>query len=347
MFLKIRNKVENEIRKYITAIDTIYTLHKISPVLSKYIKDFVLRNGKRIRPTLFVIGYQGFSSKMLPGLYRSAASLELLHDFMLVHDDVIDKSETRRGKPSMHTMLNRYLDKYKNIKFSGEDLSIVIGDVMYAMSLNAFLSVNQDCDAKEKALKILIDAAMYTGSGEFIELISGIKNVKEITKKDIYKIYDLKTAYYTFSAPLMMGAILAKADKKEIDKLFKYGIYLGRAFQIKDDILDMFGEEKRIGKSTFTDLKEAKKTIIIWHTYKKSAAKDKKIIEKTLAKKNASNQDLNRIRQIAIASGALECSKIEISFFMKKAKELISSSKMKPQYKNLLKGYCEEILRLS
>jgi len=346
MFLKIKNKVEKELKVYIRDVEKLYSLHRISPVLFKHIKDFVLRDGKRIRPVLFIVGFQGFSSKILPGIYKSAISCELMHDFMLIHDDVIDKSETRRGKPSMHAMLNKYLINKKPAKFNGEDLSIVAGDVMFALSLRTFLSVKQNYKEKEKALKILLDAAMYTGTGEFVELLSGIKNVGEISKKDIYKIYDLKTAYYTFSAPLMMGAILAKANPKEIDKLFKYGIYLGRAFQIKDDVLDMFAEEEKIGKSTLTDLKEAKKTIPIWYAYKRSDNCDRRFIEKILSKENAEKKDLEKIREIAARTGALDCSKTEISFFLNKAKEIISSSKMKPQYKNLLKGYCEQILSL-
>ncbi|MDD4182466.1 MAG: polyprenyl synthetase family protein [Candidatus Omnitrophica bacterium] len=346
MFLKIKNKIEKELKNYIRDIEKSYSLRKISPLLFNHIEDFTLRRGKRIRPVLFIVGFRGFSNKIPPGLYKSAISCELLHDFMLIHDDVIDKSETRRGKPSMHAMLNAYLSSKKRAKFNGEDLSIVVGDVIFALSLHTFLSIKQNYREKERALRILLDAAMYTGSGEFIELLSGIKSVGEINKKDIYKIYDLKTAYYTFSAPLMMGAVLAKAEKKEIDKLFKYGIYLGRAFQIKDDILDMFAEEDQIGKSTLTDLKEAKKTIPIWYAYKNSDNKDRKFIEKILSKDNANKNDLKKIREITVNTGALNCSKTEISFFLNKAKEAISSSRMKIQYKNLLKGYCEQILSL-
>lgn len=344
MFLKIKNKIEKELKNYLRDVEKFYSLRKISPLLANHIKDFAVRSGKRIRPVLFVVGFRGFSEKDLPGLYKSAISCELLHDFMLIHDDVIDKSKTRRGKPSMHEMLNKYLSGRKHAKFNGGDLSIVAGDVVFALSLHAFLSVKQNYRQKEEALRILLDAAMYTGSGEFIELLSGIKGVGEISKKEIYKIYDLKTAYYTFSAPLMMGAVLAKADKKEVNKLFKYGIYLGRAFQIKDDLLDMFAEENQIGKSTLTDLKEAKKTIPIWYAYKNSSGAQRRFIERILSKDNADKADLKKIREITVSTGALDCSKTEISFFLNKAKEIISSSRMRPQYKNLLKQYCEQIL---
>jgi geranylgeranyl diphosphate synthase type I len=216
----------------------------------------VLREGKRIRPLLFLTGYSGFTNKPAPGLYTSALSFELLHDFMLIHDDIIDKSDTRRGKPSMHALLNNYLKGTPNLKFSGEDLAIVLGDVIYAMAINAFLYIKEEKERKERALKKFVEAAMYTGSGEFIELIYGIKKLDKIKKEDIYKVYDFKTAYYSFASPLAIGAILAGAGKKQVDNIFKYGICLGRAFQIKDDIICMFDTEERTGKSSLTDLQE-------------------------------------------------------------------------------------------
>ncbi len=346
MILEIKNRVELEISNYIRNIDKLYSLKSISPVLFRNIKEFVSRKGKRIRPVLFVIGYLGFAKRVARGLYRSAVSLELLHDFMLVHDDIIDKSETRRGKPSMHTRLNRYLKGYKNLKFNGQDLTIVIGDVMYAMAIHAFLSVDEDKERKEMALKRLIEAAFYTGSGEFIELLSGAQDIDETTKEDIYKIYDLKTANYTFASPLTIGAVLAGGKKYDVDRLFKCGTYLGRAFQIKDDILGMFGKEAKTGKSTLTDLKEAKKTILIWYAYNRSDRKNKSIIKKILNKKNVDKMDLSRMQKIIIESGTLDYAKKEILKFIKRAQGIQQSFRMQPKYRKLLLAYSNQILSL-
>jgi geranylgeranyl pyrophosphate synthase len=101
----------------------------------------------------------------------------------------------------MHKMLNNYLARFKKLKFNGQDLAIVIGDVMYATAIHAFLSIREDMGNKERALKKFIEAAVYTGSGEFIELLCGTKAIERVTKEDVYKIYDYKTAYYTFSWP--------------------------------------------------------------------------------------------------------------------------------------------------
>jgi geranylgeranyl diphosphate synthase type I len=343
---KIRKKIDSELARFTCKMDKIYPLRKISPLLSKETKDFILRKGKRLRPILFVIGYLGFAKKPAPNLYRAAVSLELLHDFLIIHDDIIDKSDMRRGKPSMHKRLENYLSSHKNIKFDGQDLSLVVGDIMYAMAIHAFLSIKEDVARKERALKRFVEAAINTGAGEFAELLYGIKDIKDITKQDVYKIYDLKTAFYSFAAPLSTGAILAGANRVEAERLFKSGMCLGRAFQIKDDILGIFADEKKTGKSSLTDLQEGKKTILIWRAYNNSNMKDRLYIRRILSKGKVTRTDLLKIRKILAASGALDYAKKEISLFSKKAEAFLEPSVMRSKYKNLLRDYTKELLDL-
>ncbi|OGX46198.1 MAG: hypothetical protein A3G38_01735 [Omnitrophica WOR_2 bacterium RIFCSPLOWO2_12_FULL_51_8] len=340
----IKNRIEQELRRYIGSADKLYSLSKISPLLFKSIVNFILRKGKRARPILFVIGYLGFARKPAPGLYRSALSLELLHDFMLVHDDIIDKSSTRRGKPSMHEMFNQYLKGRRNIKFNGQDLTIIAGDVMYAMSIQAFLGIKENLRRKETALKRLIDAAMYTGSGEFIELLAGLKGIDKITREEIYQIYDYKTANYTFATPLSVGAGLAGAGKKQVEGLFKYGIYLGRAFQIKDDLLGMFGKEKETGKSILADLQEAKKTLLIWQAFRSPEGKYRAAIRAILSKKRIGQADLLKMRRVIAATGALDFARQEISRLVSASRMILAASGMRPAYKDLLERYTEDLL---
>ncbi|MCX5707021.1 MAG: polyprenyl synthetase family protein, partial [Candidatus Omnitrophica bacterium] len=297
-------------------------------------------------PILFCIGYLGFAKKAAPGLFRSAISLELLHDFLLVHDDIIDKSDTRRGKPSMHAMLNGYLAGRKNLKFSGQDLTIVIGDVMYAMAIDAFLSVKEELQRKESALRKLILAVLYTGSGEFIELLLGAKPIEQTTINDIYKIYDYKTANYTFASPLTMGAILAGAKKEEIKKLFEYGMCLGRAFQVKDDIIGTFSETADIGKSNITDIAEAKKTILIWHAYNHSDTTGRLAIKRVFSGKKVSKADLIKIRRVITNSGSLDYAKKEVQVLLNKSEQIIGSSKIRKTYRQTLIDFSRKILKV-
>ena len=332
---------------YIRGVDKLYALNSISPLLYQSIREFLFRKGKRVRPILFVIGYRGFSKGAAQGLYRTAISLELLHDFFLVHDDIIDKSLTRRGQPSMHQLLNKHLTQHKNLKFSGEDLAIVVGDVLYAMALDAFLAIKEDMLRKEAALQKLIQAALYTCSGEFIELTKGIAPIEKITKEDIYKIYDLKTANYTFVSPLSIGATLAGADKKQLDILYKYGIALGRAFQIKDDIIGIFSSESKIGKPNLTDLQEGKKTILIWQAYKNSGFKERHVIKDILSKKRVTRYDLDKIRSIIRSSGALQYTKNEVRRLLHQAKETMYDSTMASRWKNILESYTCNLLEVN
>ncbi|MFC1514854.1 polyprenyl synthetase family protein [Candidatus Omnitrophota bacterium] len=344
MFYSIKNRLDKGLRSFLTTLERKYTLASISPLLSKSIKDFVLRKGKRIRPILFTAGYLGFCKKPKPGLNQSALSIELLHDFMLIHDDIIDKSDTRRGKPSMHVLLNRHLKNRKGIKFNGQDLSIVVGDVIYAMAIEAFLSIQEEPRRKEKALRRFIQAAVFTGAGEFIELINGAKKLEKLTLEKIYKIYDYKTSYYTFATPLASGAILAGAPDREVERLSEFGMLLGRAFQIKDDILGMFGDEKKIGKSTLTDLQEGKKTYIIWHAFSRAKAAEKRYLKSVLTKKKVTRKDLLRVQTIARASGTLDSAAQKIQQLVNQADKLLRSSSMRPHYRKMLSTYSQKLL---
>ncbi|MFA4989699.1 MAG: polyprenyl synthetase family protein [Candidatus Omnitrophota bacterium] len=340
----MKNRIERELSLFIRDLNRNYSLNKLSPVLFSKIKEFLSRGGKRIRPILFCVGYLGFTKKAPPGLYRSALSLELLHDFMLVHDDIIDKSAMRRGKPAMHVLLNRYLKHAKNLKFKGNDLAIVIGDVIYALALDAFLEVRANPKRKELALRKLISAALYTGSGEFIELLLGTKPIEKITKKDIYKIYAYKTANYTFAAPLAMGAVLAGAKGSQIKKLFDYGMCLGCAFQIKDDISGIFDAKEKIGKSNLTDIKEAKRTLLIWYAYNHCDRKGKAAIKKVFAGEKTGKKELLKIRKVLTVTGSLDYARGEIKNLLLQSERVITALKMRKDYRKALINFSRKIL---
>jgi len=259
MLNEIKNRIDAQLRRYADGLEAEYGLRKISPVLSGHIREYILRPGKRLRSCLFVAGYLGYAKKPKPGIYRSAIAFEMLHNFMLIHDDIIDRSALRRGSPSMHKQLDRYLSRYHNLKFSGSDLGIVVADCIYAMAVEAFLSVRENPAHKEAAFRKFAQAAVFTGAGEFVEMLAGAQPIGKITARNIYAIYDLKTAHYTFCAPLAVGAILAGARQPQVPVLSIYGINLGRAFQINDDILDICAPQAQTGKSSLTDIKESKK----------------------------------------------------------------------------------------
>jgi geranylgeranyl diphosphate synthase, type I len=346
MMNKIKNKIDKTLERYVARLDDAYTLKKISPVLSRHIKEYLSRQGKRVRSSLFVLSYLGYTPRPRPGLYTSALSLELLHNFMLIHDDIIDRSALRRGKPAMHTMLDTLLAPYRNLKFTGSDLGIVIADVIYAMAIDAFLEIREAPRHKEAALKKFVEAAIFTGSGEFIEMLAGAKSIERISMQEIYKIYDLKTAYYTFCSPLTVGALLAGASPAQVAMLIDYGINVGRAFQINDDILDMFAPETETGKSSMTDIKESKKTVLIWYAYRKTDVNNRRVMQRIFDKSSIGTGDLETIRSIVQSSGGLDFARAQIRQLVSKALAVSSRLTMKPQYKKLLCSYPSHILHI-
>jgi len=344
MLLKIKNHLEIQLRNYARSVDKTYHLDRLSPSLSRHIKEFICRKGKRIRPLLFCLSYLGFSKKTPSGLYRGALSLELLHDFLLVHDDIIDKSCMRRNRPTMHTLLEHDFCQNKKTKFTGQDLAIVTGDIIYAMALDTFLSISENNLHKEAALKRLISTTIHTAGGEFIELILGNKPIEKVRLEDIYKIYDYKTANYTFASPLAIGATLAGAKTEQVKKIYAYGMLLGRAFQIKDDIIGSFGKESQTGKSNITDIVEAKRTLLIYYAFGHVNKKDRLVIKKIFNANKVRKSELAEIRRIITESGALDYAQKQIKNLYSKANSQIKGLKLKKNYLQALNNFSREIL---
>lgn len=344
MLNEIKNKVDAELRAYAAGLEPAYGLHRISPLLSSHIREYVLRPGKRVRSCLFVAAYLGYARAPRPGLYRTALAFEMLHNFMLIHDDIIDRSALRRGAPSMHAQLDRYLTRYRNLKFTGSDLGIVVADCIYAMAIEAFLAVRENPKHKEAALRKFTEAAVFTGAGEFVEMLAGARPIGNIALRDIYAIYDLKTAYYTFCAPLVVGSILAGAPQSQISLLTGYGIDLGRAFQINDDILDMCAPESQTGKTSLTDIKESKKTLLIWHAYRNAGAKDRRMMQRIFDKPAPGRKDMEKIRSVVNATGSVAFGRGKIRSLVRHAASSVSRLTMKKPYKELLSNLPSRIL---
>ncbi len=345
IILNIQSKIEKELSEFIKSIKNKFSDKKTTSVLFDSIENFLLRKGKRFRPTFFILSYLGFSKKPQRNLYTTAIAFELLHDFLLVHDDIIDKSSLRRGQPSMHKIFEKAFKNKLNKRFDGSDLAIVSGDILYAIAIDSFFSINETAWNKEKAFKKFIESAIWTELGEFQELIYTLKSIDNITQSDIYQIYTMKTAYYSCAYPLSIGAILAGADKKQEEILFDCGISFGKAFQIKDDIIGIFGKENDTGKSSFTDLKEDKKTILIWFAYNNASKMQKEEIKQILSKgKNITYNDLLKMREILINTGAFKYAKNQINLLLKNLEKKLKLLSMKAEYKNIILDYFREIL---
>lgn len=338
MLSGMRIQIDKSLSLFLDKVKAEYNFHLIDPLLYESIKDFVLREGKRIRPILLICSYKGYSQKrgrMEPSIYYVSTCIELLHNFMLIHDDIIDRSNLRRGKPTMHRLLMK-IARGPNQDRLGQDLAIVAGDIVYALAIDAFLSIKEDPARKERALKYFVQTAVFTAMGEFIDTLHSVKKVKEVSEKDILLNYALKTARYTFDCPLVVGAILAGAPSRDIKGLAQFGLSIGEAFQIQDDIIGIFDSEKNIGKSILSDLTESKKTILVSHAYRHLSAAQKKEFLSFFQKSENTYADLLALRKIFIKAGSLAYSFQEIEKRLITAKVILQKLRMRTKYRYLI-----------
>ena len=349
-----RERIDQSLALFLKRIKRDYTMHLVPRILYESIREFVLREGKRLRPTLLVFSYKGYCPprhRISPSIHYVSVCIELLHAFMLVHDDIIDRSDLRRGKPTMHRLLARAL-KTRDQERLGQDLAIVAGDIIYALAIDAFLSVREDPRRKEAALKYFIQTAVFTAMGEFIDTVHGIDRTVHIREKDVWLNYTLKTARYTFDCPLVVGAILAGAPKKDIKRLSRFGLLMGQAFQIQDDMIGIFGSERKIGKSVLSDIAESKKTILVCHAAGHLNGKKRKEFFARFYKSRKTHADLLTFQKIFLETKSLHYSLREIEKRLVSAKKILAVLSIKPSYlrlieETLLKLYqpCREIAR--
>ncbi len=239
------------------------------------IAAYLSRGGKGIRPALCIAtcrAFGGTTEKALP----SAAALELLHNAFLVHDDIEDGSEYRRDRPTLHRQV-------------GIPLAVNAGDAMNAMSLRV-LKQNLRLLGPELTWRIFdeFDHMMIeTIEGQAMELGWIRDNDCRITEDDYLLLVLKKTCWYSFIHPCRIGALISERDDLDIEGFNRFGYYLGTAFQIQDDVLNLVGERGKYGKEIGGDILEGKRTLMLAHVLKSCAEPERDRLKAFFAKPRA------------------------------------------------------------
>lgn len=297
--------------------------------------DALLRHtagGKRIRACLVSLGYGLFS-----GLYEGAdvlapsLSYELFQTGILAHDDIIDNSDYRRFKPSMHKDLGNGHD--------GVSKSICVGDFGIVSAVEILKMCDFPDSVKLRAISHQNKVFSATIAGELKDIeFSYADNVHE---QDILDMYRLKTAQYTVSGPLVLGAILASASDNDIKTLSAFGDAVGISFQIRDDILGIFGDEAKVGKSITSDMCEGKKTVLISHFDAVCSENKRREFYSVYGKENGGMSELLRVREMLTDSGSLSYAELLCKAYVDKAKSQLSLLDVGDEGKELLLGLLE------
>ena len=279
--------------------------NKFSREVVKTIEEYTLRGGKRLRAILMILGYKMFGGEG-EEIVRAASSLELVQSYLLIHDDIMDESELRRGKKTVHRI---YEEKHLKNGFGGnprrfgENMGIITGDLANAYAFEILTRSDFPDNLKIRAINYLNKVIEYTGYGQIIDVYSSL--LESFTENDLLLLHKYKTAKYTIEGPLAMGAILAGGEYSEIEK---FAIPVGIAFQLKDDVLGLFGNEERIGKPVTSDLAEGKKTLLIIKALEEGDENDRMLIMNALGNPAVTEEQLEEVRNVVRKTGALDYS---------------------------------------
>ncbi len=257
-----------------------------------------MQGGKKLRGFLTYLGYLASGGEDISKILPVSLAYEIVHSFLLMHDDVIDRSDIRRGKASIHKKYSRVHGNH-----FGESIAIVWGDIAAFEAMSLVCDADFDDKTKLRAIKSFVETIISTGLGEGIDVLISQTEAKEA---DICEVNILKTAKYSVSGPLVIGAILARAKADQLKAMEKFGLAAGEAFQIQDDLLGVFGKEEVVGKSVLSDMREGKSTLLMLKTRNLAKGLDKKIVSKVWGNSKATLSDLEKIRQIVKRSGAYD-----------------------------------------
>ncbi len=326
----------------------LWEMKNISPSAKSIVKDIqnlVLAGGKRVRASFMYWGYKSSGGKEIEKIVEASMSIELTHIFLLIHDDIIDRDDFRHGVQTIHKkyekLAKRFYKKTEPRHF-GDSMAIVAGDMAAAFGNEIIFNSRFAPEQKQKALSKLQEIVVNTVSGEILDVVLEARG--RATEKEILEVHRNKTAKYTVEGPLHLGALLAGADGKILKVLSDYAVPVGIAFQIQDDILGVFGNEKKLGKPVCSDLREGKQTLLVVKALEFGSRTDEKNIRRLLGNQNVSKEEITLFRNIVRNTGSLAYSQNLAKKYVEQGKAAIVKSNVSKEVKDFLAGIADYIV---
>ena len=321
----------------------MYTLEEIDHILTNFAKlrnirrepanlyeplDYMMSiGGKRIRPKLCLLTYNLMSDDFRNPIVFPAMALEVFHEFTLIHDDIMDRSDTRRGNPTVYKKWN-------------ENVAILSGDAM------SILSYQYLAHAPEKvlpqALELFSATAMQVCEGQQYDM--DFEEMPFITMEDYLGMIGLKTAVL-LACSAKLGALIGGAAPGACDALYRFGYELGLAFQITDDYLDTFGNEKVFGKKIGGDITHNKKTWLLVECIRRAAGEQKMQLEQLMQLGEKDREEkVEAIRNLYVELGVKEAAAAEILVYHRKALKALEEAGFDEDKTLVLRQVAEEII---
>lgn len=265
----------------------------------------LLEGGKRLRPTFAYWGWRAAGGDPEGPILTAASALEFLQACALIHDDVMDGSDTRRGKPAAHRRLAT-LHRSHGYLGSPEDFgvgsAILLGDLCLSWSDELLMASGLSNESLSAVKPVYDEMRTELMAGQYLDLLEQVRGEYDLDSALTVARY--KSAKYTVERPLHIGAAAAGADEDFLGQLSAYGIPLGEAFQLRDDLLGVFGDPTETGKPAGDDLREGKRTALVAIAWSRANAIQQDLLRRHLGDPAISPHVIDQLRQVITETGA-------------------------------------------
>ena len=302
----LRARVQKSLDSFLAEQQAV--LGAVSDDLSPVVETVaaLLAGGKRLRPAFAYWGWRAAGGPDSDAIVDAAAGLELLQACALVHDDVMDASDTRRGLPSVHRrfaaehVANRW---FGSPEAFGLGAAILLGDLCLSWADEMIFRSGLDATALLRAKPVLDDMRTELMAGQYLDLLEQARGGGSVERA--MRVARFKAAKYTIERPLHLGGVLAGADESLLHTFTSYGLPLGEAFQLRDDVLGVFGDPVETGKPAGDDLREGKRTVLIAMTFQVATPAQLALLDRHLGDPSLTVAGLAALRGVIEESGAL------------------------------------------
>ena len=309
------------------------------------------QDGKRLRATLVKLGFDmsGGDAQSVD-IYPAALAYEIFQTAILAHDDIIDKSPLRRGKPTLYKILQDRCaaetgKDAATCQHYGVSQTICLGDMGLFLSMQLLTNCDFDPVLKNRGLSFFIKTVIDTIAGEIIDVELPYRGrVDQVSVDDLIAICRYKTARYTITGPLTLGVLLAGSSHDMLPTIAAYGDNLGIAFQIKDDMLGIFADEKTIGKSVTSDIEEGKLTLPYFYAIRGASTEQRSFLDKHYGTGPITSETYETIKRIFIDTGAKAETERVMTDYMIKAVHAIDALTPDTHYRMLLKDLADYMI---
>jgi len=311
-------------------------------------REFTLRGGKRFRAVLLLAGYHIATGRNPRAVLPAAAAMEHFQSWMLIHDDIIDHAEERRGGPTVHRAVAQAHRKDRR-EGSSEDygvgIGITLGDLEEPFTVEALLRTRVPPAARIAALAEYVRMTRFTAFGQLLDIRNGVLDPASVREEDVLAVHRFKSAVYTVVSPLKIGSLLAGSRPERLRDLETFGTNIGIAFQLRDDVLGAGFDAEETGKSS-NDLVEGKRTLLVVKAWEAGSDADRSRLARVLGNAQATPEDVERAREVIRTSGSLAYSEKRIAELTRAALRSVDRSRTIPgRGKPLLHEVADRLVR--